>query len=348
MPFWPAIGWRLRALTVIVVAALTSTFLCSLLLPWLFTAEVWTKLFYLHWFLFPAFAGFWGAVLYPLETTGSCRLIDEEARTRSLAQLAVLVAAAAILVSCGDFAFEWAGPSAIGSVLRSEEMWKRAWATNSLILFAAYALTFALTRRLTATVIVISPLYLGFVLADIVKINYMDVAVQPLDALRIPEFLPFFRSFFGTAGVVALVCGLAIWLWGLRINARAPASHMSRTSRWVIGVMAFAILLAFSFAFSQGPMSSSQRMLHALGAPERSGKPGAREEARCPAGVPEQLTGLVYLEAERVLADSGEGRSRAELSARTRSAPDAATCESRALHGRVDDGSVRLRRALHR
>ena len=277
MTFWAATGRRLRALTVIVVAALTSTFLCSLLLQWLFTADVWAKLFYLHWFLFPAFAGFWGAVLYPLEIRAVAGSLMNRPALALLVQLAVLVAAAAILVSCGDFAFEWAGPSAVGAVLRGEEISKRAWATNSLILFAAYALTFALTRRLAATVILISPLYLGFVLANVVKVNYMDVAVQPLDVLRIPEFLPFFRSFFGTGGVVALVCGLAIWLWGLMISARTPAAHMSRTSRRVIGVMAFAILLAFSFAFSQGRMSSSQRMLRALGAPEYR---GFREHAR--------------------------------------------------------------------
>ena len=116
--------------------------------------------------------------------------------------------------------------------------------------------------------ILISPLYLGFVLANLVKVDYLDVAVQPLDVLRVPDFLPFFRSFFGTGGVVALVSGLAIWLWGLMITARTPASPISRTSRRVIGAMAFAILLAFSFAFSQGPLSSSQRMLHALGAPK--------------------------------------------------------------------------------
>ena len=277
MPFWPATDRRLRVLTVIGIAALTSTFLCSLLLQWLFTAEVWAKLFYLRWFLFPAFAGFWGAVLYPLEIRAVAGSLKYRPALASLAQLAVLVATAAVLVSCGDFAFEWAGPSAVGAVLRSEEMWKRAWATNALILFAAYALTFALTRRLIATVILISPLYLGFVLANIVKINYLDVAVQPLDVLRIPEFLPFFRSFFGTAGVVALVCGLAIWIGGLTINAGAPASHMNRTSRWVIGVMALAILLSFSFAFSQGPLSSSQRILHAIGAPKDRGN---REHAR--------------------------------------------------------------------
>ena len=94
----------------------------------------------------------------------------------------------------------------MGATLRGEMIWKRAWLTTCLILFAAYSLTFALTKRPAATVIVISPLYLGFALANVVKVNYMDVAVQPLDLLRIPEFLPFFHRFFGTGGVVAVVC----------------------------------------------------------------------------------------------------------------------------------------------
>ncbi len=163
-----------------------------------------------------------------------------------------------------------------GRVLKGEVIWKRAWATSSLILLAAYALTFAVTGRLAIPLILISPLYLGFVLANVLKVSYMDVGVQPLDVLRIPEFLPFFHSFFGTEGVVAVIGALGIWLWGLFIMARTSTADVSRAFRCVIGVMAFAVLLALPIAFSQVPVSSSHWLLRELGAPGRGFKEHGR------------------------------------------------------------------------
>jgi hypothetical protein len=150
---------RLLALTVTVLAAaLTSTFLCKLVLDWLFTPAVWVKLFYLRWFAFTTNAGLWSAVLFPVETSAAGSALMSKPWFAPLAYLAGLAAVAAILVSCGDFAFEWAGTSATGTVLKSEMIWRRAWLTSSVILFVVYALTFALTARLATTVILISPL----------------------------------------------------------------------------------------------------------------------------------------------------------------------------------------------
>ncbi len=274
--FWPATRRRVLALPVIVIAALTSTFLSELLFAWLFTPDVGAKLFYLHWFLFPTFAGLWAAVLFPLETRAFGSLLMNTRAVAPLAQLAVLAAAAAMLVSCGDLAFEWAGTSAMGDVLKHEVIWKRAWGTSSLILLAVYALTFAVTRRLAISLMLISPLYLGFVLANVLKVNYMDVAVHPLDLLRITEFLPFLRSFFGAEGIVAVIGTVGIWLWGLITIARTGTQPVSRTSRWVIGVMAFALLLALPIGFSQLPVLSSHWLLRILGAPDERFKEHAR------------------------------------------------------------------------
>ena len=274
--FWPANRRRVLALPVIVIAALTSTFLAELLDAWRFTPDVWAKLFYLHWFLFPTFAGIWAAVLFPRETRAFGRLLMNTRAVAPLAQLAVLGAVAAISVSCGDLAFEWAGTSAMGDVLKDEVIWTRAWVTSSVILLAAYALTFAVTRRLAIALMLISPLYLAFVLANVLKVNYMDVAVQPLDVLRVPEFLPFFGSFFGTEGIVAVISAVGIWLWALITIARGGTQPVSRRSRWVIGVMAFAVLLALPIGFSQVPVPSSHWLLQTLGAPGRGFKEHAR------------------------------------------------------------------------
>ena len=223
-------GRHLAAVTATVFAALTSTLLCRLFVAWVLTSAPWDELFYVQWFVFLAFVALWSVVLFPRETRALADALASKGWFVPLAQLAVLAVVAALLVSCGDFAFEWAGASAMGTVLKGEVIWKRAWLTSSIILFAVYALTFAATSRLTTTVILISPVYVGFVIASVIKVNYMDTAVHPLDLLRIPEFVPFFHKFFGTQGIVAGVRVRIVVVGGHRHRADAGGSCESHGS----------------------------------------------------------------------------------------------------------------------
>ena len=159
MSFFPVTRLPLVAGFVIAGIAWISTFLCNLLLALFTPPEVLLKLFYLPWFLFLTFAGLWSAVLFRIEARALLRSLMNSPRIALVAQLGVLAVAAAILISYSDFAFESAGTSAMGTVLKGEVIWRRAWATNSLILLAVYALTLALTRRLVLTLILVSPLY---------------------------------------------------------------------------------------------------------------------------------------------------------------------------------------------
>ena len=135
-------------MTTIAVATLTCVFLCRLLIAWLFAPDVWVELFYVRWFLYLAFAGLWGALLFPLETRTLASALTRGGRSLRSPQPALLAATAAIAVSCGNLAFVWARTSGTAAILKGEVIRKRAWATSSLILFARYALPFALTRRL--------------------------------------------------------------------------------------------------------------------------------------------------------------------------------------------------------
>lgn len=308
-------GRHLAAVTATVFAALTSTLLCRLFVAWVLTSAPWDELFYVQWFVFLAFVALWSVVLFPRETRALADALASKGWFVPLAQLAVLAVVAALLVSCGDFAFEWAGASAMGTVLKGEVIWKRAWLTSSIILFAVYALTFAATSRLTTTVILISPVYLGFVIASVIKVNYMDTAVHPLDLLRIPEFVPFFHKFFGTQGIVAGVLASGLWLWGVIVTARMPAARVNRTVRWVIGVLAFGVLVTVPLAFSQVPISSSHEVLRLLGAPGRGFKEHARFHgvvlaflSNLPAAFPARPDAYSAMAVEEALARSSVAR----------------------------------------
>jgi hypothetical protein len=66
-----------------------------------------------------------------------------------------------------------------------------------VILFCLSSSVFTVSTRPTAALLLASPLYAAWCLASFAKIKYMHTAVQPLDLVPIPEFLPLFRSFFG-------------------------------------------------------------------------------------------------------------------------------------------------------
>ena len=160
--------------------------------------------------------------------------------------------------------------------------------TSSLILLAAFALTFAVTRRLAISLMLISPLYLAFVLAE--RPQSQLHGRRPFSrwmCCAIPEFLPFFGSFFGTEGIVAVISAVGIWLWGLYHHSEGRRQQpVSRTSRWVIGVMAFAVLLALLIGILTLGLFRHWHSLFSLCSVHPARILGTREERR-PARFPE-------------------------------------------------------------
>ena len=187
-----------RKLGLCLLLALLSTHLCRVLVPLVFQTASWEKLFYLRRLLPLMFAGLWCMVLLPRQTGMVARVLLRHRNFAPLPHLALLLFAAAVLVSWADLMFEWGGRSAVEGFLKSQIIRRDAWATNILILFCAYTLIFAITRRVAITLLLLSPPYAVLVLASLTKIKYMHSAVQPLDLIRIPEFVPLFSSFFGT------------------------------------------------------------------------------------------------------------------------------------------------------
>ncbi len=238
-----------RTIGLCLLLALLSTQLCRLLATALVAPPTWSNLYYLKALVPFGALVFWLACLLSTETRALVQATWRNPALAVLPQLALLLAAAAILVSGADLAFEVRGGSAVEAALKSELITPRAWAANILILFSAYALVFAVTSRLSAALVLVSPVYILLGVASLVKIRYMHSAVQPLDLVRIREFLPLFRRYFGIGGVAAATTALVLWLGAIVAVARTPPSPLPRLRRWSVGLLSLAGLLACPLAY---------------------------------------------------------------------------------------------------
>jgi hypothetical protein len=258
--------------------ALLSTHGCRLLLEARISPSVWTDVFYLRWLLPLTLVGLWCMALLPWETRALIRTAKASPGIGPLPQLAGLLVSAAVLVSWSDltFAFQQGG-GGVQARLRGDEIWASAWAMNVLILFSAYVLVFAITRRAVVGLLLVSPLYAVFNLATLAKIKYMHSAVQPLDLLKLPEFLPLFRSFFGTGALVATLLGLGFWIAAVAAVGRMGGCRISTVLRWSIGMLSIAVLVAVPAAVSlTRSFPSLNEPLRRLGLPTGQ----RREQAR--------------------------------------------------------------------
>jgi hypothetical protein len=251
----PAVGTVLWKVGVCVALGFGTTYLIKLLfvrLAW----SIWQHAYYLSFLLPLALSGAWLYVVLPRETSNLVRSTNRSPTLVLCASLAVLAFAAVVCASGADFALEVFGRITDAS-WRNRTILASALAANAFILFSAYALTFAVTARVTAALVVVTPPYIALVVASLAKLKYMHTAVQPLDLLRIPEFLPFFRSFFGLPVVIATVGGIALWCASLVVAHRSAATSISATRRWSVGLASFSVLLAAVLAFSTWRSSPS-------------------------------------------------------------------------------------------
>jgi phosphoglycerol transferase MdoB-like AlkP superfamily enzyme len=274
-----------RKLGLCLPLALISTHISKLLLAPLLVPAMWADFFYLRRFLAPAFIGLWCTVLMPRETRALYRAAKTNPTITPLPELTVLLASAVVLVSCADLAFQWRWVTAVEDGLRVDIIRTNAWATNVLILFSAYALVFAVTSRVATGLLVVSPLYATLGLATLAKIKYMHSAVQPFDLIRVPEFLPLFRSFFGTGGLVATVSALGIWIGALVAVRRIEPCRMSAVRCWSIGLLSIAVLLAVPVIFPvANSLPSANVLLRPFGVPNalllRFGAPDSQHQEK--------------------------------------------------------------------
>jgi hypothetical protein len=178
----------------------------------------------------------------------------------------VLLASAAVLTSAADLTFEC---GRVDARLRREVVLMDAWVTNTLLLFSALVLVFAASRRVTAALLLVAPAYVLLDLATLAKIEYMHSAVQPLDLLRVPEFVPLFRRFFGAWVLVMIALAAGLWLAALLAVRRTEPSRLSAPRRLLLGFASLVVLLALPVGFYLAPsLPMATRLLRLAGAPD--------------------------------------------------------------------------------
>lgn len=280
----------LLTLALSLVLATLSTEACKLLLEWLRGPAVWKTFFYIRWLLPPAWLGLWCLVLLPNEIRALVRRGENDSTAVLAWSLAVLLVSAAILTSGADLAFELSGSAR----LKRDIVLENAWATNILLLFSLYALAFAATRRIAAAQLVVVPLYCVLIFSTLAKIKYMHSGVQPLDLLRLPEFVPLFPSFFGTGTVIAALAAAGLWIVGLVIVGRTQPARVSPLGRLSTGGASLSFLLLLPVLFELAPsVSPAADLLRLLGAPEDQHRDKARLNGVLLTFVSELPTALV-------------------------------------------------------
>lgn len=226
------------ALGISLVLGVASTYGFMRLLP----PEAWDKFFYLRFPAFPAFAAAWCLALLPRESMELLRARGKSRTGDPLRALALLLAAAAILVTASDLALQFSNASVLSieeSIIR-----KNAWVSEIVVLFAFHALAFAVTRRAGAAILLVTPLFVVLGLSTIAKLRYMHSPVVPLDLLSVREFLPFFRSFFGNGVFAASALGFVAWIASLLMLRKTAPRRIRPRHRWLIGGLAVAALAA--------------------------------------------------------------------------------------------------------
>jgi hypothetical protein len=221
----------------------------------------WHGYHYLRLLVPLGFVAVWCTALLPRETRAIVRAVKAIDAVAALPALTVLLFVAAALVSASDLAFQLVrSGSAVENRLAVDVIEWRAWLTTTLVLFGVFTVVFAASSRAVTSIVLVSPIYGAIVFATIAKIKYMHSAVQPLDVLRLPEFMPLFASFFGFWALAASGLALVLWIIALVISWRRWRVPIPTSRRIGLGVGSFALLATVLMCFL--PPS---RVPHALG-----------------------------------------------------------------------------------
>ena len=316
LPGTPSHRRTTRRLALALVLALAATAACIPLFDVRLAPASWLHFFYLRWLAPLALLGLCCAALLPRGTAALLRAGRNHAGSAPLPDLAILLASAVLLVSFGDLLLQPSGSSPIEARLQHEVIEPTAWATTALLLFSAQALLYAITRRLSAALLLVCPVYLVLALVSLANLKYLHAAIQPLDLLRIPEFLPLFRSFFGLQVLVATLLGLGLWLVALAGLRRLRPRPLPLWRRWTTAFLSLVVLLAVPTGFLVSESHPRiKALLLRLGAPNTQ----HREQARLSGFL---LDFLSQLPAAFVTTPPGYSASAiAEIRARYSSAP---------------------------
>ena len=239
-----------RRLAVALLLALVCAHLGRRMLSPMLEPPGWSAYHYLRLLLPLGLTALWCALLLPSETRALVRAAFADRSASPLPALVVLLVAAAALVSCSDLAFQLVRQgSAVQNRLGVDIIQFRAWLTTTVVLFLVLALVFAVTASAATSLLLVAPIFATMVFATLVKIRFMHSAVQPLDLLTLPEFMPLFANFFGLWAAAASAIAIAVWLVTLVLVQRRARAPVAAWRRAAIGGSSAVLLVSLVTAF---------------------------------------------------------------------------------------------------
>jgi hypothetical protein len=125
----------------------------------------------------------WCSVIFPGETRSLYSISVGNKVMRPFLLLTIMILVSVFMVSLSDYVLNNVCMS--NDIRYTNVMTIEAWITNILILFGAYTLAFAITCKVSTSLVFVSPFYVILNLATLAKMKYMHTAVSPLDLINI-------------------------------------------------------------------------------------------------------------------------------------------------------------------
>lgn len=214
--------------------------ICSVLAIGLFYPDSFKNIYYIKYLAVPVFGIFWFSLLLRWENVLLYRNAMNSVCVKMALSLVILLFLSFIMISLSDYAVnrfdsveDFSGYTLLD---------RRSWVTNSLILFASYALVFAISCKLIMALLCVTPLFIVLNLATFAKLKYMHAPVYPLDLINIPEFLPLFKGFFGNIVFAVSVVSLIAWILALVYAQRKARDRYPPRFRMVAGGLSLIVL----------------------------------------------------------------------------------------------------------
>lgn len=249
----------LRRLWICLLLAVASLHVFKLLV----SQEIWRNVFYLRYISIPAFIGIYCAMLLPVETNELYRSAKASRIVAPLVSLSILLIFSAFFVSLMDLFVQISVTS--GYNIKHAFIQRNSWITSILIIFSAYTLAYSATSKISTALLFISPFYLALGIANLEKWKYMHAFVTPLDLYSLPEFLPQFKTFFGSGILVATICGVFAWVAGIVVLRRVPPKRIPFLFRLPLGVFSLVMLLSVPVLHTY--VDRSEKIISIIGSP---------------------------------------------------------------------------------
>ena len=118
---------------------------------------------------------------------------------------------------------------------------------NSVVLFSLAGILFAITNRFAFTVVLTYSVYLLALVANVLKVEYLQTTIRPLDVHYLAAFQEFSTYFFGKTIIVGACVAGVLWAVAMAFLWRKSKYRVAWLKRIWIGTASTAVFLGLMF-----------------------------------------------------------------------------------------------------